>query len=138
LTLDGVDLRSIDRTFLHQTVALVAQEPLVFAESIEYNITFGVHRQVTRVRLGMPFPWSCCWVETVFAVHWMRSCIILVHHNIWGAPASHTGKLKLVPLLLLLLGCIVQLHCAASMPKFINLLVTSVYRPLLERNINSS
>jgi hypothetical protein len=53
LTLDGVDLRQIDRTFLHQTVALVAQEPLVFAESIEYNITFGVHRPVTQVCLSL-------------------------------------------------------------------------------------
>ncbi|KAF6264784.1 P-loop containing nucleoside triphosphate hydrolase protein [Scenedesmus sp. NREL 46B-D3] len=51
LTLDGVDLRSVDRTFLHQTVALVAQEPLVFAESIEYNIAFGVHRKVTQAEI---------------------------------------------------------------------------------------
>jgi ABC-type multidrug transport system fused ATPase/permease subunit len=46
-------VRQIDRTFLHQAVALVAQEPLVFAESIEYNITFGVHRQVTQVRTAL-------------------------------------------------------------------------------------
>jgi ABC-type multidrug transport system fused ATPase/permease subunit len=29
LTLDGVDLRQIDRTFLHQMVALVEQQPLL-------------------------------------------------------------------------------------------------------------
>lgn len=55
LWLDGVDMRQIDHTFLHQQVALVAQEPLVFAESIEYNITFGVHRSVTKVCDSM------CW-----------------------------------------------------------------------------
>eukprot|EP00878_Enallax_costatus_P041044 GHUV01047494.1.p1 GENE.GHUV01047494.1~~GHUV01047494.1.p1 ORF type:complete len:568 (+),score=162.46 GHUV01047494.1:219-1922(+) len=41
---DGVDLKQIDRMYLHQQVALVAQEPLIFAESIKYNIMFGVHR----------------------------------------------------------------------------------------------
>ncbi|WIA37121.1 hypothetical protein OEZ86_014084 [Tetradesmus obliquus] len=51
LTLDGIDIRSIDTTFLHQAVALVAQEPLVFSESIEYNICFGVHRQVTQAEI---------------------------------------------------------------------------------------
>jgi ABC-type phosphate transport system ATPase subunit len=66
LTLDGIDLRQIDRTFLHQTVALVAQEPLVFAESIEYNITFGVHRHVTQVCLScrqlFRLPSQCSWM----------------------------------------------------------------------------
>lgn len=64
LTLDGIDIRSIDTTFLHQAVALVAQEPLVFSESIEYNICFGVHRQVTQVCEGQCrcycLVWSWC------------------------------------------------------------------------------
>lgn len=48
---DGVDLKEIDRMYLHQQVALVAQEPLIFAESIKYNIMFGVHRKdITEVR----------------------------------------------------------------------------------------
>jgi ABC-type transport system involved in cytochrome bd biosynthesis fused ATPase/permease subunit len=48
---DGVPLPQIDNVFLHQSVALVAQEPLVFADSIKSNILFGVHRtNVTQVR----------------------------------------------------------------------------------------
>jgi ABC-type multidrug transport system fused ATPase/permease subunit len=47
---DGVPLPQIDNVFLHQSVALVAQEPLVFADSIKSNILFGVHRtNVTQV-----------------------------------------------------------------------------------------
>lgn len=47
---DGVDLKQIDRMHLHRQVALVAQEPLIFAESIRYNITFGVQtKDVTEV-----------------------------------------------------------------------------------------
>lgn len=47
---DGVPLPQIDNVFLHQSVALVAQEPLVFADSIKANILFGVHRtNVTQV-----------------------------------------------------------------------------------------
>lgn len=49
--LDGVALPQIDNVFLHQSVALVAQEPLVFADTIRANILFGVHRtNVTQVR----------------------------------------------------------------------------------------
>lgn len=48
--LDGVALPRIDNVYLHQSVALVAQEPLVFAQSIAANILFGVHRtNVTQV-----------------------------------------------------------------------------------------
>jgi len=50
--LNGVDVRQIDSLYLHQQVALVAQEPLVFAATIEYNIKFGAHREVTQVGLG--------------------------------------------------------------------------------------
>eukprot|EP00775_Hariotina_reticulata_P009936 gene9936-10091_t len=46
--LDGVAVREIDSVYLHQQVALVAQEPLVFAASIEYNIKFGAHRDVSQ------------------------------------------------------------------------------------------
>ena len=48
--LDGVALPRIDNVHLHQSVALVAQEPLVFADTIKSNILFGVHRtNVTQV-----------------------------------------------------------------------------------------
>lgn len=50
--LDGVALPHVDNVYLHQSVALVAQEPLVFAQSIKANILFGVHRtDVTQVRV---------------------------------------------------------------------------------------
>lgn len=42
--LEGVALPQIDNVYLHQSVALVAQEPLVFANTIKANILFGVHR----------------------------------------------------------------------------------------------
>lgn len=49
--LEGVALPQIDNVYLHQSVALVAQEPLVFANTIKANILFGVHRtNVTQVR----------------------------------------------------------------------------------------
>ena len=41
--LDGVPVRDTDHEYLHQQVALVAQEPLVFADTILYNIMFGLH-----------------------------------------------------------------------------------------------
>lgn len=44
ILLDGVPLPHIDNVYLHQSVALVAQEPLVFADTIKANILFGVHR----------------------------------------------------------------------------------------------
>lgn len=52
--LDGVSLPHIDNVWLHQSIALVAQEPLVFADSIKSNILFGVHRtNVTQVRVNV-------------------------------------------------------------------------------------
>jgi ABC-type multidrug transport system fused ATPase/permease subunit len=39
--LDGVPLPSIDHVYLHSQVALVSQEPVLFAASIADNIAFG-------------------------------------------------------------------------------------------------
>lgn len=44
--LDRVPLNQIDNVYLHQSMALVAQEPLVFADTIKANILFGVHRTI--------------------------------------------------------------------------------------------
>jgi ABC-type multidrug transport system fused ATPase/permease subunit len=41
--LDGVPVSDIDHGYLHQQIALVAQEPVVFADTILYNIMFGLH-----------------------------------------------------------------------------------------------
>lgn len=58
--LDGVPLPQIDNVYLHQSVALVAQEPLVFADTIKANILFGVHRtnvpQVNVTDIGPSVP----------------------------------------------------------------------------------
>lgn len=53
MLLDGVALPHIDNVWLHQSIALVAQEPLVFADSVKSNILFGVHRtNVTQVGIA--------------------------------------------------------------------------------------
>eukprot|EP00741_Cyanophora_paradoxa_P019420 tig00021127_g18747.t1 len=43
ITVDGVDLRELDPRWLHRHVALVSQEPVLFAASVEENIRYGVH-----------------------------------------------------------------------------------------------
>lgn len=40
--LNGIPVRDIDPVYLHQQVAVVAQEPVVFSASILYNIMFGM------------------------------------------------------------------------------------------------
>jgi len=40
--LDGVDLRTIDPQWLHRNVAIVTQEPVLFATTIRKNITYAV------------------------------------------------------------------------------------------------
>ncbi|EIE23519.1 putative ABC transporter [Coccomyxa subellipsoidea C-169] len=42
IMLDGVHLPEIQHEWLHSQVSIVSQEPILFAESILYNITFGV------------------------------------------------------------------------------------------------
>ncbi|KAK9905752.1 hypothetical protein WJX75_005726 [Coccomyxa subellipsoidea] len=42
IILDGVHLPEIQHEWLHSQVSIVSQEPILFAESILYNITFGV------------------------------------------------------------------------------------------------
>ncbi|KAL0484703.1 ATP-binding cassette, subfamily B [Acrasis kona] len=40
--LDGIDLRTIDPQWLHKNVAIVTQEPVLFATTIRKNITYAV------------------------------------------------------------------------------------------------
>ena len=42
--LDGVSLPAMDHAWLHRQVAIVSQEPVLFAESLFYNIAFGAER----------------------------------------------------------------------------------------------
>lgn len=41
MLLDNTPLTDIDHTFLHSLVALVSQEPLLFADTLRMNICFG-------------------------------------------------------------------------------------------------
>eukprot|EP01120_Amphizonella_sp_Union-15-10_P014917 TRINITY_DN7461_c0_g1_i1.p1 TRINITY_DN7461_c0_g1~~TRINITY_DN7461_c0_g1_i1.p1 ORF type:complete len:644 (+),score=127.81 TRINITY_DN7461_c0_g1_i1:64-1995(+) len=41
ITLDGIDLKSIDPHFLHKHIGIVSQEPSLFACTIADNITYG-------------------------------------------------------------------------------------------------
>jgi ATP-binding cassette subfamily B (MDR/TAP) protein 1 len=40
--LDGVDLKTIDLTWLHKNIAIVTQEPTLFATTIKRNITYAL------------------------------------------------------------------------------------------------
>jgi hypothetical protein len=40
--LDGIPLPDIDHVWLHSHISIVSQEPVLFAESLFYNITFGM------------------------------------------------------------------------------------------------
>lgn len=44
VSLDGLPLPAIDHAYLHRAVALVAQEPTLFADSIANNIAYGCNR----------------------------------------------------------------------------------------------
>ena len=48
ITLDGEDLTHYPRLFLRSQIGIVEQEPFLFSRSIEENITYGVHRTVTK------------------------------------------------------------------------------------------
>ncbi|KAL0484500.1 ATP-binding cassette, subfamily B [Acrasis kona] len=49
--LDGVDVREIDPEWLHRNVAIVTQEPTLFATTIEKNITYAMTEPVSRERV---------------------------------------------------------------------------------------
>ncbi|KAI6203581.1 ATP-binding cassette sub-family B member 9 [Aphelenchoides besseyi] len=41
--LDGVPIRDYDHKFLHRIIALVGQEPVLYARSVEQNISYGLN-----------------------------------------------------------------------------------------------
>ena len=49
--LDNTPLPDIDHTFLHTQVALVSQEPLLFADTLRFNICFGRGGDVTQAEV---------------------------------------------------------------------------------------
>jgi ABC-type multidrug transport system fused ATPase/permease subunit len=51
ILLDGVDLRSLDASWLHRHLALVSQEPSLFCSSIRANLTYGVDGPVSDTQL---------------------------------------------------------------------------------------
>ena len=50
--LDGVTLPAMDHAWLHKQVAIVSQEPVLFAESLFYNIAFGAEKGEASVSLA--------------------------------------------------------------------------------------
>ncbi len=54
--LDGCPLPAVQHEFLHKQVSIVSQEPILFAESILYNIAFGARAPPTPSFQGA---WSC-------------------------------------------------------------------------------
>ena len=46
MLLDGTPLAQVDHAWLHRRVALVAQEPVLFADTIRANITYGCEGEV--------------------------------------------------------------------------------------------
>eukprot|EP00732_Lithocolla_globosa_P000288 Lithocolla_globosa_v1_NODE_75_length_6869_cov_16.602289.p1 type:complete len:791 gc:universal NODE_75_length_6869_cov_16.602289:5005-2633(-) len=48
ITIDGFSIQSLDPEFLRNNVALVGQEPVLFAKTIAQNIVFGVSREVSQ------------------------------------------------------------------------------------------
>lgn len=56
MTLDGVSLPALDHAWLHRQVAIVSQEPILFAESLFYNIAFGAAKGEASVSLAQVGP----------------------------------------------------------------------------------
>ncbi len=49
--LDGEDIRGFTHVSLQQHMAYVSQEPILFNESLRYNLTFGLDRDITDAEL---------------------------------------------------------------------------------------
>ncbi len=48
ITLDGVDITRYPRKYLRSQIGIVEQEPFLFSRTIKENITYGVHRDVSK------------------------------------------------------------------------------------------
>jgi subfamily B ATP-binding cassette protein MsbA len=51
ITIDGIDIRDFDYKQLRQMIGVVSQEVILFNDSIEQNIAYGVHDEITRPRV---------------------------------------------------------------------------------------
>ena len=47
ITIDGIELRDLPRTFLRQQIGIVEQEPFLFSRTLRENITYGVAHEVS-------------------------------------------------------------------------------------------
>jgi len=51
ITIDGIDIREFDYKQLRQMIGIVSQEVILFNDSIEQNIAYGVHDEITHQRV---------------------------------------------------------------------------------------
>ena len=55
----GEDLRDLDHGFLHSRIAMVSQEPILFATTIKENILYGITRTVTDAEIVLAAKQAC-------------------------------------------------------------------------------
>ncbi|HWQ25378.1 MAG TPA: ABC transporter ATP-binding protein [Chlorobaculum sp.] len=51
ITIDGIDIRDFDYKQLRKMIGVVSQEVILFNDSIEQNIAYGVHDEIDRARI---------------------------------------------------------------------------------------
>ena len=51
ITIDGTDIREFDYKQLRQMIGIVSQEVILFNDSIEQNIAYGVHNEINHTRI---------------------------------------------------------------------------------------
>lgn len=51
ITIDGIDIREFDYKQLRQMIGIVSQEVILFNDSIEQNIAYGVHDEINHTRI---------------------------------------------------------------------------------------
>lgn len=51
VNIDGIQLTNLDYQWYHTQIAMVSQEPVLFANSIAENIAYGLHRDVDQTEL---------------------------------------------------------------------------------------
>ena len=51
ITIDGIDIREFDYKQLRQMIGIVSQEVILFNDTIEQNIAYGVHDEINHARI---------------------------------------------------------------------------------------
>jgi ATP-binding cassette, subfamily B, bacterial MsbA len=51
ITIDGIDIREFDYKQLRQMIGIVSQEVILFNDTIEQNIAYGVHDEINHTRI---------------------------------------------------------------------------------------